>query len=202
MNEMNIIRVPRALDGLEPLTLDMTEIRQADGRRQEVAMVNALRAPELLTLFNNAWLVTAKYLNYLEYELDVAVRRLAETKAVILLDKVPVILAEKGLASARSPLGSEDIRQAILDRDPDYKKVQEYISSVRCYVGLLEAYQTSFMNAYNSVKKILGTDTSSWRPNPNLPQPISPSTPLTVGDPVVDPMKVTCNDDDFFGKPT
>lgn len=200
MSEMNLIRVPRALDGLEPLILDMTDIRQADGRRQEVAMVNALRAPELLTLFNNAWLITAKYLNYLEYELDVAVRRLAEVKAVIILDKVPGILAQKGLASSRSPLGSEDVRQAILDIDPDYKKVQEYISSVRCYVGLLEAYQTSFMNAYNSVKKILGTDTSSWRPNPNLPQPISPNTAPV--DPIDNPMKVTCNDDDFFGKPT
>lgn len=203
MNDMNVIRVPRALDGLDPLSLDMTEIRQADARRQEVAMVNALRAPELLTLFNSAWLVTARYINYLEYELDVATRRLAEIKAIIILDKVPVILAEKGLANARSPLGSEDVRQAILDRDPDYKRVQEYLSNVRCYLGLLEAYQTSFMNAYNSVKKILGTDTSSWRPNPNLPQPISPSTPLlTVGDPVVDPMKVTCSDDDFFGKPS
>ena len=103
MNDMNFIRVPRALDGLAPLELEMTSIRQADARLQEVAFTNAHRAPELLTLFNRAWLDTSRYLNLLEYEMDVAERRLAEIRAIFIIDKLPALLAEKGFASSRSP---------------------------------------------------------------------------------------------------
>ena len=208
MNEMNVIRVPRALDGLDPLTLDMTDLRQAEGRLGEVAFTNAARAPELLTAFNQAWLSTSRYLNLLEYEQDIADRRLAEIRAIVIIDKLPALLAEKGLATARSPLGSEDIRQAFLDRDPDYKRMQELIVVLRSYVSLLGTLKKAFENGLralvminkidNSVKKLLGNDpTSGFRPNPNLPQtpPSSPGLPS-------DDFKVTSDiSSDFFGKP-
>lgn len=198
MNEMNVIRVPRALDGLDHLTLDMTDLRQAEGRLGEVAFTNAARAPELLATFNKAWLDASRYLNLLEYEQDIADRRVAEIRAIVIIDKLPALLAEKGLATSRSPLGSEDIRQAFLDRDPDYKRMQELIVVLRSYVSLLATLKKGFENGYNSVKKLLGNDpTSGYRPNPNLPQspPSSPGLPS-------DDFKVTSDiSSDFFGKP-
>lgn len=199
MNEMNFIRVPRALEGLEPLALDMTKIRQAEGRLPEVALTNSHRAPELLALFNGGYLDVSRYLNLLEYEMDVAERRLAEAKATFLIDKLPSLLADKGFASARSPLGSEDIRQAFLDRDDDYKRFQDLICVLRSYIGLFETLQTGFENGYNSVKKLIGTDSSTWRQNPNLTQP-SPSSPDPVGSPFSYENAVGTSDD-FFGTP-
>jgi hypothetical protein len=198
MNEMNTLRVPRALDGLDPLTLNMADLRQAEGRLGEVAFTNAARAPELLATFNKAWLDASRYLNLLEYEQDIADRRVAEIRAIVIIDKLPALLAEKGLATSRSPLGSEDIRQAFLDRDPDYKRMQELIVILRSYVSLLATLKKAFENGYNSVKKLLGNDpTSGYRPNPNLPQspPSSPGLPS-------DDFKVTSDiSSDFFGKP-
>lgn len=185
---MNIIRVPRAHEGLEPLLLDMTSLRQAELRQQEVAGTNSVRAPELLAVFNRAFLEARRYLARLQYEYDIAERQLSEARAVFLIDKLPELLAAKGLATARSPLGSEDLRQAFLDRDPDYKKYQNLLANIRCYMSLVEVLGDSFENSYNSVKKLVGSDSSSaYRPNPNLPQP-SPIADVTPSD-------------DFFGTP-
>lgn len=199
MNDMNFIRVPRARDGLEPLAFDMTGIRQAEGRLQEVAFTNNNRAPELLALFNGAFLITSRYINLLEYELDVVEQRLAEARAIFLIDKLPGLLAEKGLATARSPLGSEDIRQAFLDREPEFKALNEMAITYKCYIGLWETQQIGFENAYNSVKKLLGIDGSqSWRPNPNLPQQLG-SEPNSAA--LRQSTPTTSADDDFFGAP-
>ena len=195
MNELNTIRVPRALDGLEPLCFDMTDIRQAEARLGEVALTNSNRAAELLTTFNQAYLNISRYLNFLEYEAGVAERRLAEVRAIFLIDKLPALLAEKNLATSRSPLGSEDIRQAFLDRDPDYKRMQELIGNLECYVGLFETIQIGFENAYNSVKKLLGTSGSEYRPNPNLGQP-APSSPE-----ISNHNRALVSSDDFFANP-
>jgi len=198
MSEMSVIRVPRALDGLDPIVLDMTEIRLAEARLMEVAMTNSLRAPELLATFNGAYLSVSRYLNYLEYELGLAERRFAETRAAFMIDELPGLLIEKGLATSRSPLGSEDIRQAFLDVNPNLRKIQELISNIKCHIGMLEISQTGFENGYNSVKKLLGNDTSSWRSNPNLPQP----APASPGLPASDHVVTSAGGDilsDFFG---
>lgn len=207
MNDMNIIRVPRAREGLEPLVLEMTDIRQAEGRLGEVAITNANRAPELLALFNGAYLITSRYINFLEYELDVAERRLAETRAIFLIDKLPTLLAEKGLATARSPLGSEDIRQAFLDREPEFQPIHELISTYQAYIGLLETQQTGFENAYNSVKKLLGNDGHGQRPNPYLPQPLYDQEVTSIPRDSMSPNGYqpphhqAPAEDDFFGNP-
>lgn len=169
MESANSIRVPRGLAGLDPLVLDMDDIRKAEIRLPEVALTNSLRAPELLATFNASYLVAARYANQLEYELGAAQRRLAETRAIFLIDKLPGLLAEKGLATARSPLGSEDIRQAFLDRDPEYKQVQEVIATIETYKSMMDIYRRGFENAYNSVKKLIGNaPTQTFLSNPNL----------------------------------
>lgn len=197
MNELNTIRVPRGLEGLAPLELDMADIRRAEARLGEVALTNSHRAPELLTTFNKAWLDTSKCLNLLEYEIGCAERRMAEIRAIFLIDKLPALLTEKGLATSRSPLGSEDIRQAFLDKDADYKRMQELIGNIECYISLFHTIQKGFENAYNSVKKLIG-GAPDYRPNANLPQPLPHSNgyPTPTGSPLDGAVS-----DDFFGDP-
>ena len=200
--EMTIIRVPRALDGLEPLTFEMGEIYRDYHRQEEVAMVNSIRAPELLTVFNRNYLTLSRYINILQYEIDVANRRLEEAKAILIIDKLPGLLSEKGLSSPRSPLGSEDVRQAFLSQDADYQRFRQLLEILNLHLTNFETYRKGFENSYNSVKKLIGTDPSSWRPNPNLTQPAPSSPSPSPGLPSND-FKVTSEglSDDFFGTP-
>lgn len=196
MESANSIRVPRGLAGLDPLVLDMDEIRKAEIRLPEVALTNALRAPELLATFNSSYLVAARYANQLEYELGAAQRRLSEARAIFLIDKLPGLLAEKGLATARSPLGSEDIRQAFLDRDPEYKQIQEVIATIETYKTMMDIYKRGFENAYNSVKKLIGNAPSpNFLSNPNLI--VEPTT--VASKPAFSPSAAS-EWDNFFGE--
>lgn len=194
--------VPRARDGQEPLSLDLTEIRQAERRLGEVAMTNAVRAPELLALYNGAYLMVRRYINLLEYEENVAERRLEEVRAIFIVDKLPELLAAKGLATSRSPLGSEDIRTAFLALDPEYKRMQEMLSTIKAYSALLKTMETGFENAYNSVKKLLGVGTDpTTRANPNLVQPLYENS-VTSGMSTHAQSRSTATEsiEDFFGK--
>jgi hypothetical protein len=172
--ETQLLRVPRT-DPANPLVLDTTQIVYAQERLPEVAFSNTSRAPELMAVFNMAYLNTTRCLAQLEYELIQAKTRANSIKAVLLLDRLPGMLQAKGLSTARSPLGSEDIRQAFLDSDPEYLAALELTHNTQCYIAALEGQKRAFENAYNAVKKMLGQDTSTQRQNLNLPTAYNPS---------------------------
>lgn len=204
---MNIIRIPRSFDNVPPLELDMTEINMAAGRIQDVAFVNQSRAGELLALFNTAYLNVGRYMALVEYEYEMAEKKAAEIRAVLIIDKIPGILQEKGLATSRNPLGSEDIRLAVMNMDPEYKRAQELIINIRCYLTLLQDTKKAFEMAYNGVKKVMGDSSSNMNrlSNPNLPQPAPSSGASSVPD-VWTESKGTVTipnqiDNDFFGTP-
>lgn len=214
MNELNLLRVPRVLNGIDPLVIDMTAIRYAESRLSEVAIVNSARAAELLSLFNNAWLVSSKYLDMLKYESDCAERKASEVRAIFIVDKLPDLLKAKGLSTPRSPLGSEDIRLAFLEIDVEYKKIRDLQGILKSYVHFFETYRKAFENSYNSVKKLITNDQFAWRPNPGLVVHTTenPSPQLEVGDNPNDYSKITSTAeespeeqsesfDGFFGKP-
>lgn len=172
--ETQIISIPR-VDSSNPLVLDTTQIAYAQERLPEVAYSNQARAPELMALFNMAYLNTTRCLAKLEYELMQAKSRANNVRAILLLDRLPAMLQAKGLASPRSPMGSEDIRQAFLDSDPEYATALELVYNTQCYIAAFEGQKRAFENAYNAVKKMLGQDTSMQRQNPNLPTTYNPS---------------------------
>lgn len=201
MNEIPVLRVPRADPALPPLVLDLTEIYLALGRKEEVATVNNHKAPELLSLFNVAYLNASRVLNALQYELVVCEHLIRETKAIILLDRMKGILEKSGLANSRNPLGSEDIRQAVYEMDPEYKRATTLAENLGCYITQVTDWRKCFQNAFDSVKKIMGSETMSYsRQNPNLIASLSQNTPAYSGpgtnnrDPQGSP-----DVDDFFG---
>jgi hypothetical protein len=59
--------------------------------------------------------------NTIELEYQFAVREAEKIRAEVLLDRVPKILAEKGLATAKNPMGSEDLRDAVLAQDTELR---------------------------------------------------------------------------------
>lgn len=195
MNELTIIRVPRFDPSLPPLVLDLSEIYVAFGRKDEVAIVNAHKAPELLSLFNVAYLNASRLLNALQYELTLVEHEIRKIKAIILMDKMKDILEKEGLANARNPLGSEDIRQAVYERDPDYDRATRIAENLTCYITQMTDFRKFFQNAFDSVKKIMGSEAlgSYGRQNPNLVASLSQETK-----PINQPLQGS-PDDDFFG---
>lgn len=166
--------------------LNLTSVTLAEARIQDVARTNPSRAPEMLATFNVAWLDAARALTQIEYEHIIAKTVLADIKGHILLDKVADRLKKAGLATDRNPVGSDTLRQAIIDTDPEYRAQLEICYQLDCARDLLEAKKDALEMAYTSVKKILGeSGTSYMRGNPN----VSPTS------------EATTYENDFYGKP-
>jgi hypothetical protein len=144
-----------------PQVIDLTDVYAIEQRIQEVAFVTKAKAPELMSRFNEAYLFVHKHISLLKYELvrsEVAANKL---KSVILLDKVPMILEQKGLVSGKSRAGSADLRDAILSQDEQYQEALDQTEKLKCIIELLKGKLEGFEMAYTSVKKILGEDAFS-----------------------------------------
>jgi len=161
------IKAPRGTPGLEPLVLEMFEIYRAEQRIDEIATVNAVRAPELLKTFNKAYKELRNYISVLELEYETALAERDRVRAVIVLDDAPRILKERGLTTTKNPSGSVDQREAIVALDERYKKINEIVMNLKCFISLFEGKKDSVEKAYTAVKRIL-PDNSFRRPNPDL----------------------------------
>lgn len=166
-NEVSIV-VPRGVPGLAPVTIDITVLVRAEARIVEVAAVTPVKAPELLATFNIAFLEASKFIALVEQELVQAKRFADKRRSVVILDVVPQVLATKGLATAKNPMGSEDLRRAILDGDEEYQKCLDRVNVIECYLELLKGKQKGIEMAYTSVKKLLGEQAFNFGNNHNL----------------------------------
>lgn len=142
--------------------VQMRSVYTALGRVQEIATVNAQKAPELLATFNMAYLdviEVQKQLELLEHDAEqVANLR----KSVVLLDLVPKYMQERGISTSRSPLGSEDLRKAMLDRDEEYLACLDRVAHIQAVQKLVDGQKEGLEMAFTSVKKILGGETN-WQ---------------------------------------
>jgi hypothetical protein len=167
VNSGTLIFVPRALPGNSPLKFDLGEILKAESRITDIATVTVAKAPEMMALFNVIYLNLSGMISSVQFEYELAKKRKDETRAIALIDKIPGILKEKGLTSAKSPMGSEDIRNALLDLDTDYGEAQEKVIQLKCILSLLEGKRDSIDRAYTAVKKVYG-DQSQYRHTQDL----------------------------------
>lgn len=154
------ILAPRA--NLPPMPLSLQRIYEAESRIRDVALVNQHKAPELLACFNIAYLDLNDHIRQLELLLHDAKKVANRRRSVVILDEVPKVLSEKGLNTARSPGGSEDQRQAVLDMDDEYVAHTDRVAQVKCLIELLDGKRKAIEWAYTSVKKILGGETN-WK---------------------------------------
>lgn len=140
----------------QTISVDMTQLNNAVQRIVEVQLVTKTKAPELLSTYNVAWRDAAEAMAIGRAAHIQAVRAADRIKAIILLDKAPKILLEKGLATTKSPGGSEHLRQAVLDLDEEYQKAVELADKIECVIELLSGKRKAVEMAFTSVKKILG----------------------------------------------
>jgi hypothetical protein len=142
--------VPRGDPGLPALRLEMTDIYAAEQRIPEIAIVNQHKAPEMLALFNQAYLALTKMVAGLEMEMGSADRAAKKRRSVIVLDLADDILKNKGLSS------SKDLRDAVVDADIMYAELQTRLETITAAREILRGKMKAIEMAYTSVKKILG----------------------------------------------
>jgi hydrogenase maturation factor HypE len=87
---------------------------------------------------------------HLRYEQARATDEMNKVKARILIDKAPGILKEKGLTN------SVDMRNAIIDTDPEYEEAKDRADRIEATVEYLKGKLKFMENAYTAVKKIIG----------------------------------------------
>lgn len=150
---------PAPRKGMRPTTLDLSKPATAMARIREVAIVTPHKAPELLATFNEAYLSLHEAIVRLEAEKLIADREANKIRSVVMLERAPKMLAEKGLTTKSAPGGSEDFRRAVLDADEEYQDALDIVQQLTCVVELLKGQQKAIEMAYTSVKKILGERT-------------------------------------------
>lgn len=181
LNSNTMIVCPRGKKGTDPIIIDLTEVYPVEARLHEVAIVTKTKAPELLSTFNRAYAAVFQQRALLEMEKNTAKREAEKLRAIIILDKVPQILQEKKLATAKSPAGSEDLRQAILALDPEYQEALERVEQITCVIELLTGKLKALENGFTSVKKIMTDDAFNMAIGKNSLSGDSGSGPVGIG---------------------
>ncbi|WNM70290.1 hypothetical protein [Myxococcus phage Mx1] len=134
--------------------IGMSEIYKLEARKQEIANVNKVTAPELMQAFINGYGHASRALVVLEYELQLAQKYMEERKAIVYLEEAPRILKEKGLVRPANPSGSEDQRKAVLALDKEYGQLQNRYYQIEAAAELLRTKAKGFEQAFQAVKKV------------------------------------------------
>jgi hypothetical protein len=138
------------------IPIDLGYWAQQETRIAEIATCTPGKAPELLASFNRAALELDRLSNLLELEHQTALREAEKVRAEVLLDRVPRILASKGLTTPKNPMGSEDLRNAVLAQDPDLDQALERAAQLKAMSRLIRGKYDAFERAFRSVRTLVG----------------------------------------------
>lgn len=152
----------------EPERLDIAVLYDAQRRIPEIANANEHTAPNLLSVFNLAYLEASALHKRLAVYLGAAAATARRRRAAVLLEVAPAKLKELGLVGARNPAGSEDLRGAVLDADEEYGCAADRVSQIEAMVALVAEKKRGFEMAYGSVKAIVAVDRRPFAQNPHL----------------------------------
>lgn len=157
----NLLTIPSGNPTADPMFVEMGEVQRLEDRKNEVAFVTKETAPELLETFNNGYCIVTKLMAQVAYEYTKAMEYANRRKSIVILDEAPRILQEKNLTTSRSPGGSEDLRNAVLNMDEEYLKHQDRANQLEAIYDYLKSKAKGFEMAYQAAKKIYETNTGS-----------------------------------------
>jgi hypothetical protein len=138
------------------MSIPLTEIRLAESRIEEVATVTGHKAPELMSMFNRTYLDIDEIIRTIDLEVIYAKQNQSLVRSQILLDKVEEVFKQRGIKP------SADLRQAVLDADPDYQSASMRVSALEAAREFFKGKQKGIEMAYSSVRKILGESMQSY----------------------------------------
>jgi hypothetical protein len=149
--------------GDAPLHYDLTEINAAKARVHEIAIVNSIKSPELMSVFARACFTLASHFSDLHLKHRQAEKWVANRRAVLILDVIPEQSKIKGVGN------NEATRQAFLDIDDEYNKASNAEAHLDAALVLIREDLRNMEKCLSSVKAILAeTSGLQYRTNPNL----------------------------------
>jgi hypothetical protein len=163
-SDSKLLFVPRGHTGLKPLELDMTAIYRAESRINELAYLTPMAATELRAVFNSSANDAAKYLAWVEHELNVAKKYFDLARATVILDKAPdefQKVKDKGIKF------NEDFRDALVARDHTCSELNDKIMSLNAIKAFIEAKLKTFIRSYYAAESI-AENKSRIAASPNL----------------------------------
>ncbi len=137
-----------------PHCFDMRRVFRAESRLIELSGLTKAKAGELLHCFIQAFDDAKTHLATLRGEHMRSKQKVRSVRAVVVLDKASKVLQEKGLASTRSPAGSEDLRSAVVDSNQDYLDAAEHFAQIEAAVEFMEGKVEVLKMAYFSTNKL------------------------------------------------
>lgn len=137
--------------------VDRHEILRLDARKVEIPTVTRATGAELMRAMELGYSTAGKLLAAVTLETARMEEALARRAAVVVIDEVPRILKEKGLATARTPNGSEDQRSRILTLDKEHSELKDCVAQLEAIKALLKIDLQAFAMAFSAIKKTVET---------------------------------------------
>lgn len=132
------------------LSMDMSNIREAESRIIEAKNVNPVTYADLEHSYNEAYRDLKKYLSAIGYQIVFAEKALEEAKADILLDSYPKYLEEKGVKKTQD---NSDLRKAFMSRDPQYQACLDRVNQLKALENNFDSKVKVFENVCRYMRK-------------------------------------------------
>ncbi len=158
-----VLSVPRGTPGKNTLDLDMSMIDQAEVRLPEVGLVSAATRSELQSLYNVAANEAGKYMGWIEYEILRAKKELKKARSNVIMG---VGMEEAKKLKELGMKMNEDLREALISRDPICDDLQDRLDALSATKMVLEEHKWSFIRAFNSIAEV--SNGKSGQPTPNF----------------------------------
>jgi Mg2+ and Co2+ transporter CorA len=117
--------------------VDLTRIHQVESRRNELMAASGRGLIELANDFDDGYDAACKLHSRVIYEVEMATIASRKRRAVLLRDELPTVIKDRGLASSRSPVGAEDIRETIYYEDDEFVRLEQYRAALEAIRELL-----------------------------------------------------------------
>jgi hypothetical protein len=148
----------------KPTILELKEVHKAHARLVELNGITREKAGELQATMISAFSQARKYASALKADFGVTKQRLRRIRARIILDEASEVLKTKGLLTSRSPAGSEDLRDSVVNTNEEYNNVAEILAQTEAVMEDMQSRAEEFKMAYYAIGQLTaGHDLSSKR---------------------------------------
>lgn len=143
------------LKGVPPESFDAENVYKAISRGSEVALCTAVKAPELLATFSEAFADANRLLSKIELQFNLCDEYIKRRQSVLVLDEMAAIIETKGHSTPKSPMGTAEIREAIIDGDEELSRLRQTQIFLKCLLSLWNGHRRKLEMDHGSVKKIM-----------------------------------------------
>lgn len=142
--------MPLAPNSTTPLTkFNLTKVYEALGRVEEISTLSPVKAQELMSAFNKAYLDLGKFAAAVGFEKAKCEMAMDQARSMVILDRAPKILSDKGIRE------SDATRNAVVERDPEYSAAREVFEKLVALHELMKHNLKVLEMGYTASKKIL-----------------------------------------------